>query len=196
MKITNVYFDTEFTELSLRGKLISIGMITDDGSAFYAEFDDFDKNSCSEWVKENVINNLCYNGNEEIDDRFVKSDNDIIMYDNSYKIKLCIIKWLEKIKEKTKCNYIQFVSDVCHYDFVFLIDLFGTAFDLPDYVSPACYDINQDIANKRFVYKSMRAAFDESRESILQEKRIEVKGIKHNALYDAKVIKELYHLYY
>ncbi len=77
----------------------------------------------------------------------MQSDNDIIMYDNSYKIKLCIIKWLEKIKEKTKCNYIQFVSDVCHYDFVFLIDLFGTAFDLPDYVSPACYDINQDIAS-------------------------------------------------
>ena len=77
---------------------------------------------------------------------------------------------------------------------VLLIDLFGTAFDLPSNVSASCYDINQDIA---MYYKiSQKEAFDKSREEILFDKykEVAVTGDKHNALYDAKVIRELYQI--
>lgn len=86
---------------------------------------------------------------------------------------------------------IQFVSDVCHFDFVLLINLFGNAFDLPKNVSASCHDINQDIAKHYGI--SEREAFDKSREDIVMElcgKPIE--GRKHNALYDAEVVKAIY----
>lgn len=86
---------------------------------------------------------------------------------------------------------VQFVSDVCHYDFVLLIDLFGTAFDLPENVSASCHDINQDISCHYSI--SEREAFDKSREEIVMELcGNEIPGRKHNALYDARVIKAIY----
>lgn len=75
---------------------------------------------------------------------------------------------------------------------VLLIDLFGTAFELPGQCSPSCYDINQDIA--KYYGISQKEAFNKSREEILEENKIEIEGDKHNSLYDAKVIKELYYI--
>ena len=87
---------------------------------------------------------------------------------------------------------VELVSDVCHYDMVLLIDLFGTAFDLPKYINPACHDINQDIA--RYYEISETEAFDFSREELLQNNAIVIEGDKHNSLYDAKVIKTIYEI--
>ena len=84
------------------------------------------------------------------------------------------------------------VSDVCHYDMVLFIDLFGTAFDLPRCINPACHDINQDIA--RYYEFSEKEAFDFSREELLQNNAITIKGDKHNSMYDAKVIKKIYEI--
>ena len=56
----------------------------------------------------------------------------------------------------------------------------------------ACHDINQDIAS--YMSISEIGAFDYSREKMLSDAGIFIEGAKHNALYDAKVIKELYDL--
>lgn len=99
--------------------------------------------------------------------------------------------------------HFQFVSDVCHYDFVLLCDLFGGAFSLPPVVNPICYDICQDITSVTGLISEdfadhMYEAFNESREKILEwfVKRGYVRempaGKKHNSLYDATVIKGLY----
>ena len=79
---------------------------------------------------------------------------------------------------------------MCHYDFVFLIDIFGSAWDLPKNVIPCCHDINQDIMD--LFWLNEKEAFDFSREDILDNLGLEVKGNKHNSLYDAKVIKAIY----
>ena len=92
--------------------------------------------------------------------------------------------WLKQFPE------VQIVSDVCHYDFVQFIDMFGTAFDLPKNVNASCHDINQDIA--RYYYVTENVAFNMSREDILKDSDINIDGEKHNSLYDAKVIRELY----
>ena len=70
---------------------------------------------------------------------------------------------------------------------VLLIDLFGGAFDLPKNINPSCHDINQDIA--KFLGITEREAFDVSRECFLG---ICLSSEKHNALYDAEIIKEIY----
>ena len=89
-----------------------------------------------------------------------------------------------------------FVSDVSHYDMVLLIDLLvGNAKMLPKFITPACHDINQDIATMLDI--SEKAAFDISREQLLTDRGIALpKGQKHNALYDAEVIKAIYDDFY
>ena len=87
---------------------------------------------------------------------------------------------------------IQLISDVCHYDMVLFIDIFGSAFDLPENVCASCHDINQDIAAYYMIDE--KTAFDFSREQILSDNEIYIEGDKHNSLYDAKVIKNLYNI--
>ena len=51
-----IFFDTEFSSLHVKSKLISIGFISEDGQEFYAEMTDtYLWFHCSDWVKENVL---------------------------------------------------------------------------------------------------------------------------------------------
>lgn len=198
-----IFFDTEFTGLHKNTTLISLGMIDEFGRTFYAEFTDYDESQCDDWIKEHVINNLLYK-------HFDKEGepNTISIFGNKYYtkgdkryIKNQLIEWLSKY------DNVELVSDVCHYDMVLFVDIFGSAFDIPKNVSPCCYDINQDIA--KFFKVSMHEAFDISREGIIDwynsvrdnflikdesKEKIEINGDKHNSLYDACVIKAIYEI--
>jgi len=120
------------------------------------------------------------------------NETDIVINENDYhfgtreEIQEELKKWLSQFDE------VQLISDVCHYDMVLFIDIFGSAFDLPDNVSPVCYDINQDIAS--YYEESQKAAFDRNREDILEEHGITIVGQKHNSLYDARVIQQIYNI--
>lgn len=181
----NIYFDTEFTGLHKDTTLISIGLIAENGETFYAECDDYDESQCDEWITENVISGLLHD-NTQIWEEGVA---DIQVHSNKTNVCYALKSWLQSFES------VQFVSDVCHYDFVLLIDLFGGAFDLPYHVCAACHDINQDIA--RYLNISETEAFDMDREEILRSNSVSIPdGDKHNSLYDAEVIKLLYELMY
>ena len=71
---------------------------------------------------------------------------------------------------------------------VLFINLFGNAFNLPKNICPYCHDINQDIANHLNISDS--EAFDINREKFSQ---IDINNqVKHNALWDALVIKKCF----
>lgn len=182
-----VFFDTEFSGLKQDTKLLSIGLISENNKKFYAEFP-YTKEELDQWIIDNVISNMCYNHTEEFLPRFKESSvaitGSVALKATKETVKSYLNMWFSQF------NSVELVSDVCHYDMVLLIDIYGTAFDLPQEICPACYDINQDIA--RYKNISMAEAFDYSREDLLKELNVEIKGTKHNALYDAKVIKELY----
>lgn len=185
----NIYFDCEFTGLHKNTTLISIGMVTENGDTFYAEFADYDIKECDEWIKTNVIDKLLFN------DKVDHYDIDIIgkksmLKDDKTGVFVELYEWMELVRNG---EYVQFVSDVCHYDMMLLIDLItngGTAFNLPGFISPVCHDINHDIAD--YYEISDKEAFDKSREEILTDFKRTVDGEKHNSLYDAKVIMEIY----
>lgn len=229
-----LFFDMEFTGLHKNTTPISLGIVSEDGKKFYAEFCDYDREQCSDWILENVISHMKFHEPmfEEYAQDFVRFNNIgkgeayipykrpkshyIITSDRSMLhekiysvfhtkidekgnaevfgdcdwVRLSLIKWLSQF------NKIQFVSDVCHYDFVLLIDLLtngGTALDLPENISAVCHDLNMDIA--RHYHISDREAFDMSREKIMNDLcKTEdiVTGNKHNSLYDAEVIKAIY----
>lgn len=177
-----IFFDTEFTGLHKDTTLISMGLVSEDGKELYLEFTDYDKTQCDEWINEHVLKNTIMEGNSSI--------IDIVLDETNYckgtkdELKQVLVEWLQQF------DTVELISDVCHYDMVLFIDIFGTAFDLPDNICLVCYDINTDIAKEYDI--SMQEAFDKSRENILDELDRVVKGSKHNSLYDAKVIKEIY----
>ena len=176
-----VYLDTEFEGLWKTAKLISLGLVSEDGKEIYIEFNDIDIDNQDEWIKQNVLINTVYYGNKGINN-ITESENYFIC--NKEKAKEILIEWFKQFIE------VQIVSDVCHYDFVQFIDIFGTAFDLPKNICASCHDINQDIA--KYYYITESKAFEISREDILEQNNIFIEGEKHNSLYDAKVIKEIY----
>lgn len=211
----NLYFDTEFTGLVPGTALISLGIVSENGEKFYAEFTDYDRNKITPWIEENVIKNLrAYQQleapeglaiYEPADEMF---DFDYCLGDTSY-IREKLLEWIKwhahELKGK-ESQRVQFVSDVCHYDFYLLQNqVFGGAFKMPDYINPVCYDICQDInewscmgvGNNFNITRNMYNAFDISREELVENALLELpNGRKHNALYDAEVIKLLYEYYY
>ena len=185
-----LFYDFEMTGLHKNTTPISLGIVSEDGKKFYAEFTDYDESQCNDWIKENVIKNLKLAGmGVGVSDTDENPPLRIVMGDKRY-IRQEANEWLRQF------NKIQFVSDVCHYDFVLLIDLLtngGTALDLPENISAVCHDLNMDIA--RHFHVSDREAFDMSREKIMNDLcKTEdiVTGNKHNSLYDAEVIKAIY----
>lgn len=181
---------------------MSIGIVAEDGRNFYAELTDYDKTQVDDWIKEHVVDNFVMGdivpGEQEyyIASRDASNPIGNDIYNNysvhlqgdKIKIQLELIRWLNQF------STIEYISDVCHYDFVLFIDLvYNHALNIPYKKHGAsCHDINQDIA--RYYQISDMDAFDRSRESILSDFDVKIEGRKHNALYDAKVIKEIYQL--
>lgn len=188
MKKMKIYFDTEFTGLQKNTTLISIGLISENGDSFYAEFSDYDKSMVNEWIQDNVIDNLLYDKEKS---EWKKNVADVQVYGEKQIVKRALKKWLSKF------SMIELCSDVHHYDMVLFVDIFGDAFSLPDSISPCCIDINQKIyENELFGCNTLQKAFDISRESIVESYIDKIDTIidessKHNAFYDATIIKAI-----
>ena len=193
-----IFFDTEFTGLHKNTTLISIGLVDENGRTFYAEFSDYDESQCDDWIHENVINHLKWSKEGPVEN-FINQSIDFKnteVYGSKKYVRDCLVVWLSDY------DSVELVSDCCHYDMVLFIDIFGGAFDIPKNVNPACHDINQEIA--KYYKITEREAFDLSREGIVEmynelikawpNRVISIEGDKHNALYDAKVIKEIYRI--
>lgn len=215
----NLYFDCEFTGLRKDTTLISLGIVSDNGKKFYAEFTDFNWDYVDDWIQKNVLDNLILKkfypyGGKEIEEQMEEWKNEGYEISNLPTMNTaCLLfetkrtkddfteivgdcDWIRKalLEWFSQFDSIQFVSDVCHYDFVLLIDLLTrgkSALDLPDNISAVCHDINSDIAKHYGI--SDKEAFDKSREEIVSELYgNEIEGAKHNALYDAEVIKAVW----
>lgn len=106
LNTNRIFIDLEFLEDGKTIELISLGAVSDNGREFYAEFSEFDRNSCThEWLKENVIPHLT--GNTEPREAIA-----------------------ERFKEFAG-EYPEFWADYGAYDWVGLCQLYGRMIDLP-----------------------------------------------------------------
>lgn len=170
---TNIFFDTEFTGLHKNTTLISIGIVSDCGKSFYAELTDYDKTQIDDWLQTNVIDNLVCK-HPEYSNNVGKIDSNYPYVGEKTTIKFYLEKWLSQFDNVTVW------SDCLAHDWVLFNDIFGHAFNIPKNVNYIPLDIctlfhvngiDPDISREEFIGNS-------------------VVGIKHNALYDAKVIME------
>lgn len=167
-----VFFDTEFTGLRQDTTLISIGCVSEDGRRFYAELDDFDLGQVNDWIKANVTDHLWIQNPETAVPNAVT-----YIVDNAPGVATALREWLAQWPQ------VEMWSDVLAYDWVLFCQLFGGSFGLPTNV----YYIPFDLAT---VFRMNGVDPDISRETYSGM----IEGIqKHNALWDAQVIKACFH---
>ena len=158
-------------------------MVSEDGEEFYAEFNDYDKNQVDDWIRNNVIKNLTNDG--FLGNYKLTGQTKTISYGNSDYNKESLLEWLSQFES------VELVLDVGHYDFVLIVDLlFGTALNISKWFSKSYIDMNQEIA---YYYDiNINAAFNIRREALIDDLEKYENMNKHNSLYDALIIKELY----
>lgn len=174
--MTKIFFDAEFTGLTKKSTLISIGLVSQSGRMFYAEFTDYDTSLVSDWIKDNVTSNLLY---QHETNGVISLGNPVIVKGYSYEIKKHLLSWLAQFED------IEFWADCPAYDWVLLNDLIATYDDgypsLPENV--ASYT-PFDIAT--LLHKGGHG-FDINREAFVGDEwdNFGITHGKHNALYDA-----------
>lgn len=209
--MTKIFFDTEFTGLHQNTTLISIGLVSEDDRTFYAELNDYDKSQVDEWLEDNVIKKLTMKEPPKGEDEYyaaTKHTSNPIgnnIYDaysvqvrgSMEQIKECLTKWLAQFNcefdtdndgdcqyHKYGCPKIEMWSDCLAYDWVLFNQIFGHAFNIPKNVYYIPFDIctlmkvkgvDPDIGRENFGCGSHYYEMP-----------------KHNALWDARVIKMCY----
>lgn len=185
-----VFYDAEFTGLHQNTTLISIGLLTENGEYFYAEFTDYDQSQCDDWIKNNVIDNLILKHGSGVS---ISGNNIMVKGPKSY-VKGYLLDWLSKYKDSGK--HLQFYSDCYAYDWMLFNDLIcddGKALNLPNYIyyipmdlstTMQMHDVDPDITREEFIgYQYI--------EDIKQNYPFNEMGdnFKHNSLWDAYVCR-------
>lgn len=174
-----VFFDCEFTGLHQATTLISIGMIDEKNNTFYAEFGDYDYLQVDDWLRENVLLNLKFHGNLKAPKGWCNTSfNKKIAesYGNKEHIADSVHEWLASYVN------VEMWSDCLAYDWVLFNQLYGHAFKIPENVYYIPFDISTMMKIKGVDPDINREAFA----------GIKDKPEKHNALWDARVIKACY----
>lgn len=195
-----VYFDCEFTKLERDAQLLSIGLCDAEGHSFYAEFTDYNMSEITDWVFANVLKKM-------VNPPTVLTGDHWTMRGTCKEIRQNLLIWLDAVHKHSNCG-IQFVSDVCHYDMMLLVDLlWKNARQMPEWIPPCCVDINMDLANlarsyaeeknasisgPEYAFNPYYDAFNMDRDEYASHTKEVPQGMKHNSMYDAYVIRAIH----
>lgn len=192
-KVTNLYFDSEFSGLHQNTTLISLGIVSECGKTFYSEFTDYDKSQIDEWLEKNVISNLLFTNNitpaNSGWEKWASFPNkDMSKFEcvgSTSMIKNRLEKWLSQFEQ------VEMWSDCLSYDWVLFNNIFGHAFNLPKNIYYIPFDICTSFKEKGIDPDISREEFIgiDAVNKIAIELNINPENGKHNALWDAFVIR-------
>jgi hypothetical protein len=167
---TKIFFDCEFTGLHQHTTLISIGLVAKSGETFYAEFMDYDQSQVDKWIQEHVVDRLL------LDNLSVNHQGAHYQFRDTSKIIAGELEfWLSQFDQ------VEIWGDCLAYDWVLFCQLFQGALNLPENI----YYIPFDICT---LFKLHGIDPDVNREEFAGLGD----GQKHNALWDARIIKACY----
>lgn len=127
-RVYQLFFDFEMTGLHKDTTPISLGISSDTGKTFYAEFDDFDKNQVDEWIAENVIGNCKFIG-MIVEPFYDVAEHSVVIYGNKEAVRAALLEWLgnnfanQQTIDGEVTSEIQFIGDCCAYDWLLMTDL-------------------------------------------------------------------------
>lgn len=176
MKTTRIYFDTEFTGLHQNTTLISLGMVSECGKEFYAEFTDYDNSQVDDWLQKNVIDKLTLQHPERQLVEYLAIGNQESVLGRKESVRKYLEKWLSQFEQ------IEIWSDCLSYDWVLFCQLWGHAFNIPKNIYYIPFDICTTFKEKGVDPDINREIYAFGRPDLTEHE-------KHNALWDARVIK-------
>jgi len=173
-KSIKLFLDTEFTDLSKQGELMSLALLENEQSFFYGEITDNwperlhllsrVRPDQSDWIKANVISNFLLDPHSA---PYIKTEGKTYLVKGERDfVRIELAKFI--------CRYydIELVCDGGFYDMMHFVDLFGDAKnDLPKNISPIYWELNQKLAEKN--------------KTTIREAFLNHEGGGHNALDDA-----------
>lgn len=169
-----LFYDSEFTGLTADSTLISLAFIDESGRSFYAEFSDFNRSQCDDWIATNVLSHC-----EWIDtgtEPFIRTvGEETQCYGDSALVRQHLGDWLSTYQQAE-------VWADCHaYDWVLLCQLFGGAFQLPK----SLFYMPMDLVTLLRL-KGIDPDIDRNQLSGLAN------AVRHNALDDAHLLRACY----
>lgn len=198
--MTRIFFDCEFTGLRQDTTLISIGIASDCNKTFYAEFNDYNPLLIDSWIEENVIKRLRFSppaqGQQEYFMARRASDNlsgndiyrgySVDLRGSTEQIKNELIRWLAQFEA------VEVWGDCLAYDWVLFCQIFGHAFNLPKNVYYIPFDLSTLLKTSGIDPDINRENFARQGAHWFPENIIQ----KHNALWDALVIRACVEIIY
>jgi len=174
-----VFFDCEFTGLHQHTTLISIGLVSEDGRTFYAEANDYNKGQITDWLRNNVLTHLQFsqNANESLPRIDLEHH---AMKGTRSQVAFSVAQWL------AQWELVEMWGDCLAYDWVLFCQLWGGGAEcLPKNVSYIPFDLATLLAVAGVdpdVSRTEYAGFSIPSEALP----------RHNALFDAKVLRACY----
>ena len=178
----NYFIDTEFIEKPNTIDLISIGIVGEDGSEYYAICRDFNLSEAmkNEWIVDNVLKPIYSEAVRHIPSEvvrpFSKGQLRSILYGEGKSIGLIRKEILEFVDDAPK-----FYGYYADYDWVVFCWIFGRMIDLPKHFPMYCRDLKQ-MMDERILPEGWKV-----------ENCPDQVGV-HNALIDSLWKKKLYDL--
>lgn len=175
MTPTRLFLDTEFTGLHQATTLISLGIVSASGAAFYAEFVDYDAGQLDAWLRDNVIARTHWlrdGGCAAPFDRCVDARREVL--GDRTAVAEALRDWLGQFET------IEFWGDCLAYDWVLFAELFGGSQHLPAGVSYMPGDL---------VTLLRLNGYDPDVSRLALAGIEPADGVVHNALFDAKVLR-------
>ncbi|MGR5529056.1 3'-5' exoribonuclease domain-containing protein [Vibrio alfacsensis] len=177
--LTTLFLDTEFTELSRDARLLSIALVDVTGRHFYAEVEKNKDQKWNPWLTEHVIANMLWlNDPNQLPFRCATNGNATQVYGDKQAVRNALIEWLSIYQD------IEVWADCPAYDWVLFCDLFGGSLALPQGVSYMVMDFATALRVTGWDPHTPR--------STLVPDSAKPKGMAHNALYDALLLKACY----
>ena len=172
-----LFLDTEFSSLNQDAQLLSLALVSEEGRWLYVEWTDYEEARLSAWHQEHVIPHLFLRQGIRQPDFLDRPGN--TLRGDSTSVLEAIEDWLSGYKE------IEIWADVLAYDWVFFCELFGGALKLPSSI----FYIPFDFAT---LLKVKGIDPNIPREQLVPNWAGLKSNMRHNALYDAFLLKTAY----
>lgn len=172
---TLLFIDSEFTDLTQKARLISLGIWAEDGQSFYAEFSDYSQTIVSEFVTTEILPLL------ELKDQnpgfMEKSPSGNWQLKGDTHFVVSHLKEFLSQFEKIECWL-----DYTAYDWVLFCELFGGSKHLPKNIYYIPFDLMTLLKMKGLDPNQDRLKLAEERDP----------SLRHHALGDAKLLHRIW----
>ena len=182
LKSKKIFFDLEMTGLHKLSTPISLGLVSEDGREYYAEFTDFDKFQVDNFLRENVLSKRVLS-EYHFEQHYDPNAKTVVVKGDIVRVYATLMEWLKPYKEEK----VEFWGDAISYDWVLFVSIFGNGLSMPEFIDPIPMDLCTALRLCGEDKDTDRIAF-----AYGEEKADSERLNSNNALFEAATYLEIY----